>query len=254
MLDVLAAYAEEPLLGLMLGDAARPQLYPATGAAFTALTGTTLTSLYLFDEASGDVLDKVGANNLTAVLTPTYAYQYAGRRGIQYDADGDGHRADVLALGSGSGLYGVVWRKTGDNTVSRNLVQRTNGSNDPCVLLYTQTTSGDLTMLVRDDGVNSASAATSTFAGDTSSVILAMVQIDRSTSTARALFTDGGKVAEISASISGFGSLDGTSQTFGYGNRVQVGQTAAFYGFGVVGSGAEGSTRLRDIARGLGWL
>ena len=253
MIDLIA-YGDEPELALLLESASRAAVYPATGAAFTAQTGTTLTSLYLFNEASGDVLDKVGSNTLTTVNTPTYAYAYQGRTGIHYDGDTDAHRADVLALGTGSGLYGAVIRKTGDATAARNIVQRTNGSNDPCVILNFAVTSGNPQMIVRDAGTNALLVDGATFAGDTTSLLLAMVQIDKSTDTARALVTDGRQLLELSGSIAGFGSLDGTSQTFGFGNRVQLGQTAAFYGFAVVGAGAEGSSRLRDIARGLGWL
>lgn len=250
----LLAYGDEPELALLFEGGARSAVYPTTGANFTALTGSTLTSLYLFNEASGDVLDKVGSNTLTTVNTPTYAYAYQGRTGIHYDADTDAHRADVLALGTGSGLYGAVVRKTGDTTAARAIVQRTNGSNDPCVILNFAVTSGNPQIIVRDAGANALLVDGATFANDTTSLLLAMVQIDRSTSTARALVTDGRQLLELSGSISGYGSLDGASQTFGYGNRVQLGQVAAFYGFGIVGSGAEGSTRLRDIARGLGWL
>jgi hypothetical protein len=250
----LITYGDEPELALLLEASTRQATYPATGAAFTARTGSTLTSLYLFDESTGDVLDKVGSNTLTTVNTPTYAYAYQGRTGIHYDGDTDAHRADVLALGTGSGLYGAVIRKTGDTTAARNIVQRTNGSNDPCVILNFAVTSGNPQMIIRDAGTNALLVDGATFAGDTTSLLLAMIQVDRSTSTARSLVTDGRQLLELSGSISGYGSLDGTSQTFGFGNRVQLGQVAAFYGFGIVGAGAEGSTRLRDIARGLGWI
>lgn len=97
----------KPRSGVFYGE--QPS-YPLTGDAFLKATGISLTSLYTYMEASGNLVDVVGGINLTTTLgTPTYQQPVAGSVGISYDgASNTGHYADVNDPGLSSCLIGAI--------------------------------------------------------------------------------------------------------------------------------------------------
>lgn len=237
----------------MTGRTRRP-VYPTTGDEFTAYTGITLTSLYLFNEASGNLIDQVGANDLTVANDPTFAYASENRRGVNYDELDDAHRADVCGLGSGSGMYGTVFRSIAD-LGSNHVIGRLNSPITESCDIDIPTGTNNLRAVIRDDASGSVLPTISTVSAR-ARTYLAIIQIDRANTTARlGMYWPGGYV-EATASIAGFGSLDGASQTFGFGQdgaAARQGGCANFLGFVATGAQCEGASTPLSIARGLGW-
>ena len=62
-------------------------LVPMTGASFSAATGRTPTHAYTCQEASGNLIDQVGAVNLVAAGTPLYQQTVSGwtRKGVGFN-------------------------------------------------------------------------------------------------------------------------------------------------------------------------
>ncbi|HZJ66831.1 MAG TPA: hypothetical protein VFD36_25165 [Kofleriaceae bacterium] len=60
---------------------------PMTGAAFLALTGRSATHAYTCQEASGDLIDQIGAMNMVAIGGPLYSVTVAGwtRKGVGFN-------------------------------------------------------------------------------------------------------------------------------------------------------------------------
>jgi hypothetical protein len=225
--------------------------FPATGSAFTALTGITLDSLWTFQEASGNVLDKVGSNNLTASGTPTFATLVQGRQGIDYDADGDRHAAAVLDPASTSFIAFAVYAKP-HGAFSSIMGGYDSASADEGWLVYE--TGGTVKFDVRDTGVNSL-VLTSAAVSSTSTLHLVSIQVDRAANTLRARVTPlGGTAQSLSGSIAGFASFSaGANHVFGFGGMPLLNSSAVFYGGMRINADTEGATKLAALHRGLGW-
>lgn len=238
-----------------LGIAKRKPVFPQDGASFTAHTGRTLDSLYLFNEASGNVLDKIGSANLTAGGTPTFSVDREGRRGIHYDANIDRHSADVHAVGTTSFLaFGVFGVQAGHADFA-GLMGRINAGADPGWIVYHRS-SGAVEFIVRDDGaglVNQATAAASlatalTFVGFQCDRTAAVVRVRASRPGAAALTT--------SASIAAFSTFNGAGLQFGFGPALggsNVLGALVCYGGIRVNADTEGASVLSDLAKSLGW-
>jgi hypothetical protein len=225
--------------------------FPATGSAFTALTGITLDSLWTFQEASGNVLDKVGSNNLTSTGTPTFATLVQGRQGIDYDADGDRHQAAVLDPAMTSFIAFAVYANP--HGVYAGIVGGLHSATtDPGWLIYEN--AGRVKFDLRDDGANSL-VIQSSVVSSAAKLHLVSIQVDRAASTLRARVTpNGGPGEAISGSIAGFGSLSaGVNHIFAFGGLPLVNSSAVFYGGVRINADTEGATKLAALHRGLGW-
>lgn len=235
------------------GGGGEEPVFALTGAQATSMFGLTLDALYLMQESSGNVADSVGSNTLTVNATPAFQYSMPYRNGINYDSGGDRHGADVLALGTGSGWYAATFVST-NNTVTRGIVGRSNSGLTETAVLYAQPTTGYATGIVRDDGVNSLVLSTTTNVHD-GQLWLAQLQVDRAANQARARFSAfGGAASTASGSISGFSTLDGASQLFGFGSVPGYSfGIAVSWGAAATGVQCEGASLLADIAASMGF-
>lgn len=242
------------ILGDEMGLMFEPYHYPATSQEFTARTGITPSAIYLCDEASGNLVDAVGASDLASTGTPIYRYSSSGRSGLWYDTPGDKHTADVNALGTTSGIYGCVGQiTTTGSTIG--LMGRVNAALADGVAMYLAApAAGQLAALIRDSGANSLtiSPAQNVFS---LGLFLAQIQIDRAASTARMRISWGTGSASASGSIAGFATLDGAAMEFGFGALPGLTATtgSVHYGFVATGSATEGAGVLQSIAESLGW-
>lgn len=250
--------------GLLRFDGASQQ-YPSSGAEFTALTGVTASSLYLFDEASGTLDDKIGAADLPVVGTPTYAYSVSGRRGVYYDAGTDGNNADVNAVGSSSfATHQVCALVTNPGTNQYGIYRRTSGSSpaQAFMVFWALGSNGYPQMFIRD-GTSATQANPGSGSLDIRSYIgrpfIVSQQIDKAGARmyGRVSMPGVGSFA-ADVSIAGYGSLDVAGQKFGIGiASPTVGATATGFWTGwaafVLGAGAEGASYLQNMHRALGW-
>lgn len=228
-----------------------------TAAQFAAATGMTPTSLYLFDEESGNLQDRVGTVHLPVSSTPTFRTPRAGKWGILYDTTPDGHTlAGAHQIGAGSGIYFSVAQI--DVSAATQSIIASQGDGDPCVRVYLSAPgAGNTSLLVRDEpGAGSlllSIAGSYAFGG----LVLYAAQIDRSTNTAVYRRSPYGAAPEqVSGSIAGFGSVSGdVGEAFGFGNvpGFTSDTITNFYGGVILGAAAEGADRLVRLARGLGF-
>lgn len=251
----------DPVSWMMSGPTLRYPTYPLTGAAFTALTGLTLTSLYLCQEASGDLADTIGANTLTAVNTPTYQRRMPdGRLGVYYDAALDGHYADAWTLGSNSVWMAAVVEIVSDpGGAGSGIVGKLNaaGASDGCDVNI-NTGTGTMNMLVRDTGAVSLNVTGTTNLRALGGLWLAQLQIDRAATTARSRMSrwSGGASPEtLSGSIASHGALDGVlAMEAGFGQYgARVGGCAVSWGAFASGAQCEGASLLATIAGLMGF-
>jgi hypothetical protein len=220
--------------------------------------------LYLFDEASGNLLDKVGSANVAAVNSPTFRYGVDGRLGVHYDATTDKHETLAInAPGSTSTIYGTVFSIASDLNSLQSIVGflDSGAADSMAVYLFANTTPAYPSFLVKDTGSNALQLFLvpgtdwiSAYPG----LILMIAQVDRANTTARFSAYYGRtrtKIGESSGSIAGFAALSGvTAQYFGFGAIPALsGGNSNHYGFVISGAGAEGATRNDDLARSLGW-
>lgn len=242
-----------PSGGLRRGGAARGPFYPADGAAFTARTGRTLTALYTFQEASGALDDKAGANDLSANGTPTFAYVLDGRQGINYDADADRHAALAAALDPGAGSFLAFAVYAFPHGAFASIMGGYDSSAaDEGWLVYEN--SGRVKFDVRDTGANSI-VIQSSVVSSAATLHMVSIQVDRTANTLRARVTPKGSPGEaISGSIAGFGSLSaGVNHLTGFGGMPLLNSSAVFYGGIEIGASAEGTDALLDLHRSMGW-
>ena len=241
----------DALLGQFMGSALGGIVFPATGAAFTAATGITLDSLWTFQEASGNVLDKVGSNNLSANGTPTYATVVQGRQGIDYDADADRHAIAALDPASTSFIAFAVYAKP-HGAFASIMGGYDSGAADEGWLVYENSTR--VKFDVRDTGAN-ALVIQSAVVSSAATLHLVSIQVDRAASTLRARVTPKGSAGEaISGSIAGFGSLSaGVNHLTGFGGMPLLNSSAVFYGGMRINADVEGASVLQNLHRGLGW-
>lgn len=253
----------DDLLDLIMssGGVLDPIRYPSSGAEFTALTGLTASSLYLFDEASGNLVDEIAAAALTASGTPTFAYVVGGRRGVYYDGALDYHRADVNDVGSGSFIYTQVCSLIVNPGAARFFGTRrfTGGSPEASWAIYAPFASdGRPRMQIRDgtSTLDVAASASVDMRADLGVPFMISIQRDNSTSNARIRVTKVGTAYGTSeASCAGFGSLNTAGATFGYGRPQSNLGDGVWFGWSQLSTGVqcEGSSRLADLHRALGW-
>lgn len=256
----------QPQHGRFFGPNAGGRRFPSSGAEFTALTGVTASSLYLFDEASGTLDDKIGAADLPVVGTPQYGYSFGGRRGIYYDAATDGNAADVNAVGSSSfSAHQVCALIANPATLTYGMYRRTSGASpaQAWFISWLLASNGYATMFVRD-GASAAQLNVGLGSLDVRTHLgkpfIVSLQVDRNASRAYGRISMPG-VGNFSAdvSIAGFGSLDLAGQRSGFGlSSPTVGATATGWWSGwaafVLGAGAEGgASYLQNMHRALGW-
>lgn len=227
--------------------------YPTNGTAFTALTGITLDSLYLFDESASPVDDKIGAADLAAAGTPTYGVMKSGRRGIYYDAAAERHAADVNDPGASSFLhFGVC--TFGALVDFAGCFGRGNATQAEQWLVWMRSATGVIEARVRDNAAGAVSIATGALAAIITRPCLVGLQVDRTAAVVRLRGSDGSNAVSASGSIAGFGSLSGAAQVFGYGaitGTLQGGWSG--YGGFRQGVDVEGASVLADLAHDLGW-
>lgn len=244
--------------GLLRFDGASQQ-YPSSGAEFAALTGLTASSLYLFDEASGTLDDKVGAADLTVNATPQFAYDSGGRRGIYYDDAAARHGTDGVNIPTGASLIATcVCRLITAPGASVGAVSCLTAAADPGWGIYFNTTANDRpNMLVRDAAAGSLAVIgadvdwPTTYPGNW----LWSIQIDRANTTARSRISySGGLAGVLSGSIAGFGDLFGGTQkfAFGAGNALSGGIWVG-WGAYLTGVQCEGANVLENLHKSLGW-
>lgn len=238
--------------------AAAGKVYPADAASFLLTTGIAPQAIYLFNEASGALDDKVGTADLVAGGSPTFNYDMAGdRNGVHYDGSGDKHSADVHALGTGSGIYGVVFdMATNPGSSTSNIVGRINATLADGVALRIVNTGNVPSVLCRDGGSTASVGVNFTMDIRTGGPMLATIQVDRSANVVRARITKANGTFEqvTTASIASFGTLDGASQEFGFGGIFgHVYGAACAYGFVITGASAAGANVLAGLHDTLGW-
>jgi hypothetical protein len=233
--------------------------YPRTGPEFTALTGLTATSLYLFNEASGSLLDQVGGVDLGVTNTPTFDSSQHGRRGIAYDGAVERHGADGVNLPTGDSLIaGVVCKQLAAGGALVGAVTCLTATADPGWGIYMSTAANDRpTFLVRDAAAGSATNLGADVDWPTAypGLWLWTLQVDRTNTTARTRISSGGRLLEeFSGSIAGLGDIFGGTQkfAFGAGNAMSYGMWCG-YGFYLTGAQCEGSAVLSTLHKSLGW-
>jgi len=231
----------------------REPIYPRKRGEFLDRTGVDPDSLYLFDEASGSLIDQCGFQNLTVNSTPVFGSSLAGRRSIYYDSASDRHGDDGVHLPSGNVIAGGVLNYT-TTGLTTGFAGVTTTIADPGWALYFQTT-GIPSLLVRDVGANALvmAGAGVTFATYPGPWLFA-IQIDRTNAVARARVSWNRRaIWTASGSLSAFGSLVGGTQkaSFGAGNAMAHHANIS-YGFFASGAQCEGANKLADLARALG--
>lgn len=239
---------------LMRGQAGRVGLTPAeTQAEFMALTGVTMSGIYLCRETSGSLADVLGGTALAATGSPAYQQLVRDRLGVRYPA-GAGHGADVHALGTGSGWYAAVFRIADLALGLPGIVGRINAAFPEGLVLYSQIGGVQWTIQVRDAAAGQVAVSGSTNIG--AGTWLGQMQIDQSAAVVRGRMSriGGGVTEQISASISGFLTLDGAAQKFGPGAPAGAvtGGAAVSLVLAATGVQCEGSTFMANMARNLG--
>jgi len=231
---------------------------PTTSAGFLSATGITPTSLYNCREASGAAVDSVSGNNLAAIGSPKYQQPIGGKIGFKYDTAGAGHGSNVNDFASNSVIFGCV--ATIPSTPSAGLpgiIGRTFYTTFPEAMIYRASDAVKYaTFTIRDSVSTLILSDNSLNLVDVQRPILYIGQIDRTNTTARFLIADTNKIlTQRSGSIAGFGTLTGGSSPmfcFGAGTSFVAGP-AVCYAFYATGAQCEGSTKLLNVARGLGF-
>lgn len=220
-----------------------------------SVLGLTLDDMYGCQEASGNVVGLIAGNALSANGTPTYRRVAGSRNGIYYDAVGDGHQANVHALGSASGIYMAVMEPVAMNASGSGIIGRMNGTFAECAFLYA--TNAVVGFLIRDDAAGSLTVTSNAALTTLGGVWLCQMQIDRAAATARYRFSPRGGTGAVisnSGSIAGFGSLDGANQQFVLGGGAFQSEGAAIQWAAVAtGTQCEGASLLANNAARLGF-
>jgi hypothetical protein len=233
--------------------------YPTTAAAFLSATGINPASLYTCLDASGSLVDSVGAANLSPATSPAYRQPIAGSIGVSTDsASNTGFQANVNDPGASSyilgaiGIFGTTFAATLPGIWGRN-----SGTGFPACQMYLAGYNLTYpTFLVRD--AVSALVLSDATANVVTPIrpVLYLGQIDRAGTTARFLVADSNKVLVTqTGSIAGFGTLSGGSVPLfstGFGQGVAGGFKLSL-GFTASGAQCEGSTVLLNLAKRLGF-
>lgn len=214
----------------------------------------SLSSLYLCDEASGNLVDRVGSSNLTAAGTPVYQDPIGGKLGVGFNSTTDGFAADVHDLGTTSGFYLAVIHFTATNDT--HLFGRSNATSAECALVAVAVPgSGTIRFIVNDSGANSRVVTPATdVRGKT---MLAIAQIDRTANLARVYLKErGGSASTTTGDITGWATVSGASQAFGLNNLAptvtnQPGGFTALLVAVATGAQTEGTAVFTSIAERL---
>lgn len=245
------------VIARLILDAETSQNYYTTSAEFTAGTGKTATALYNYQEASGNVLDKIGSAHLTLTGTPQFQFAMAdGRLGVYYNALARKHSADVNAPGTSSFVYGGVFQIVTDpGSSSTHIMGRINATIAECVEAFLPTATDSPQVIIRDNGPNTLTLTLSTLNVRANGPWFLTIQVDKAANLIRTRCSNLlGTVEEKSGSIAGFGSVDGASQE--YGSGVLPARTygcAKSYDFYMTGAQCEGATVLADLHAAHGW-
>lgn len=187
------------------------QQFPATQAEALTWSGVTFDSIWMFDEASGDFIDRVGSVDLApaGTFTREYATGYAGKVGARFTAAGTNRFAaasgtpfDLDASGSILGIL-FVEDESEVTAAARNFVGKRQAGANP----YWETgrhgsgTSYHPYALCRDASTTVISTITATHAG--AGPFALVFKIDRSTDTIEIKT----RLGYVSSSISAIGSL-----------------------------------------------
>lgn len=240
----------------------RPHLVqrPTSGGEFTSLTGLSAASLYLFDEASGTLDDKIGAADLAVTATPQFGYQSGGRAGIYYDDTTAAHAADSVNVPTAASIVAVAeCRLVSTPSSLAGVLSCWTATADPGWAFYLSTSANDRpTVVVRDSGANSRSLLgadvdwPTTYPGNW----LWSIQIDRAAATVRSRVSYAGGLAgaELSGSLAGFGDIFGGTQRFttGAGHLLGGGMWLGWAAY-LTGVQCEGAAVLANLHRALGW-
>lgn len=246
------------MLDTYSGEARRRWPYNARGPRQVEnLAGLSLTSLYLCNEASGNLVDCIGGQTLTAGGTPVYGDTSGSqrKRGVAFNSTSDGFQADVHDLDTRSFvMFAVVYfSSTPDTTIFGRL--NAAGAEGAFVGVATPA-SGTLRAVIRDSGAGELALAP---AVDVRTKLCCIVlQGDRgATPTGRFLIKPHGEAAvEQTGSLAGLVSLSGLNQGFGLCNFMPtvISQTGGFtcYLLGVaLDEQCEGDTIPTRIAERL---
>lgn len=234
--------------------ARRKPIYPQDGASFAAITGQTLTSLYVMDEASGNLDDKITTNDLTVANTPTFATDFGGRRGVYYDGANDRHAADVLAVGTTSMLAFVVCKKIGALSTA-GIMGRSNVTFAEAWFIYTNAGDDKIFADIRGAGASQTSITSDLASPIATQLTFIGYQMDRTANLARLYIAAPGVAPQNkTADITGFGSFDGATQLHALGAYPGLNASMAIFYHGIrINADAEGASKLPDIAKALGW-
>lgn len=213
----------------------------------------SLASLYLCEDASGNLTDCVGSSPLTTAGSPVYRSAVGGKLGVSFDSATDGFNADVHDLAAASGLYAAVMHFT--TTPDTFVFGRTNSASTEAALIAVSVpASGTLRFAIRDSGANDLTLAPAVDVRGKTCLLLA--QIDRTNTTARFLIKPRGEASTTSnGSVAGFATVSGAAQTFGLCNfggvTTQTGGFTCLFLAVATGAQTEGATVLDAIAARL---
>lgn len=233
--------------------------YPRTGPEFTAWTGLTASSLYLFDEASGTLDDKIGSADLTVNATPVFDSSQYARRGIYYDDVAARHGTDGVNVPTADSFAALcVCRMVAAPGVLVGLASCLTATADPGWAIYLNTSANDRPNLLVNDAAAGALSVIgtdidwpTTYPGNW----LWSIQVDRTNSIARSRISYArGLAGTLSGSIAGFGNLFGGTQkfAFGAGNALSGGMWVGWSAY-LTGAQCEGASFLETTHRKLGW-
>lgn len=218
----------------------------------------TLQSLYLCDEASGNMVDCVGGFGLSAAGTPVYRDPIQGKVGVGFNSTSDGMTADVNDLAAASGVYFAVnYHAALPDTFLFGRINNT-GAVGACVAMNDSTPgTGRLRGLIRD-GV-AAGLTLSPTTDVRAKLCVEVLQVDRGNAVGRLLVKARGESAtEATGSLTGYATLTAATQLFGLCNFVsgvtsQTGNFTCLLLGVAVGTQCEGADVAARIAAGLGF-
>lgn len=236
--------------GLRAPIGAPSSLFPATGGLFAGQTGITPNSLYLFNEASGSLLDKAGAVDLSANGTPTFAVTVGGRQGIHYDAANDRHQAAAYGLGLNSG---IMWAVFSDPAGAAAGIMGGYGAAAAVVGWLLYYAGGVVNFGIRDNVLANVVIASSAISA--AAVLVGVgVQVDRAAAVGRMIVGPiGGAFEQVEGSIAGRGTLTAGDHIYGFGAMPFLTTSKVFYGGIRVDADTEGADTLPDLIADLGW-
>lgn len=232
------------------GFRGRIPLYPPTPGSLLAVAGLDVATdgaLYLFDEASGNLIDHSGnGRDLIVGGAPTFGDDRNGHRGIYYPALTAKHVANVISVGAGeSCLFGTI--ASFADAVHQTHVWGQFSTGVAYAMLYW---AGPTTLNWRAVSGATVSIAITGVVKDNEPYFVGG-QIDRSGPTMRILAARRGVAIKGSASASGVGAV---TDTFGVNAYAAANSVHHDYGFVAKGAQCEGATVLDSVAAKLGFL